>query len=358
MSKTLLFLPDISGYTEFVQTTEISHSQHVISELLEILLSANTENLKLAEIEGDALFFYKEELISSEKLLAQVENMFSCFYSHLKILEKNRICLCNACASAPKLQLKIIAHCGDIEFINVQSKRKPFGSQVIEAHRLMKNSINSDNYVLITNQLADEIKLNHNYSSMLFDFHSGKDAYDHKTIPYLFSLIKKENIKLHLFSEAKKVTFEKEPTIILEYKFNTAAHHLLEYITNYSKRHLWTEGIDKIEFKQNEVTRIGSEHVCVIDGKKLNFITVTTDVKTNEIVYGEYTTSPSLFDALYQFFKITPATDHSCILKIEVRIVAKSIFKKIVVALIAEKILKKNINTSILKLKELVISKE
>ncbi len=33
MNKTLLFLPDISGYTAFVQTTEISHSQHVIAEL-------------------------------------------------------------------------------------------------------------------------------------------------------------------------------------------------------------------------------------------------------------------------------------------------------------------------------------
>jgi hypothetical protein len=60
MSKSLLFLPEISGFTEFVQTTEVEHSQHVISELLEILIAANTEELQLAEIEVDSFFFTKK----------------------------------------------------------------------------------------------------------------------------------------------------------------------------------------------------------------------------------------------------------------------------------------------------------
>jgi hypothetical protein len=60
MAKSLLFLPDISGFTEFVQTTEVAHSQHVISELLEVLIDANTQELQLAEVEGDALFFIKK----------------------------------------------------------------------------------------------------------------------------------------------------------------------------------------------------------------------------------------------------------------------------------------------------------
>ena len=45
MAKSLLFLPDISGYTKFIQTTEVEHSQHIISELLEVLIAANTENM-------------------------------------------------------------------------------------------------------------------------------------------------------------------------------------------------------------------------------------------------------------------------------------------------------------------------
>lgn len=356
MSKTLLFLPDISGYTEFVQTTEINHSQHVISELLEILIAANKENLQLAEIEGDALFFYKEELPSSEKLLAQVEDLFSAFYSHLKILETNRICPCNACASAPKLQLKIVAHCGEIEFITVQNKRKPFGTQVIEAHRLMKNSIDSDNYLLITNDLADAISLNHDYSSKLFQFNSASDRYDGKIIPYIYSIIQKENIKLKLFSEAKKINFASAPNITMEFEFNTSAKNLFEYITNYSKRHLWTDGVDDFEFKENEVTRIGSEHVCVIDGKKLNFTTVTTKGNPGELIYGEHTTSPAPIDELFQFYKISSTTETSSKLTIDVYIVARSIFKKILVFLVIKKLINKNITKAITKLKKLVES--
>lgn len=83
MTPSLLFLPDISGFTEFVQNTEIEHSLHIISELLEVLIDANTEQLQLAEVEGDALFFYKEnEIPSVEKLLSQVAHMFTAFYSH------------------------------------------------------------------------------------------------------------------------------------------------------------------------------------------------------------------------------------------------------------------------------------
>ena len=154
-NKSLLFIPDISGYTKFVQSTEAEHSQHVIAELLEVLLEANTQDLSLAEVEGDALFFYKEqEVPSQEKLLAQIETMFTAFHSHLKMLEKNRICPCMACATAPNLQLKIVAHCADLQFIEVKGNRKPFGPQVIEAHRLLKNSVDSENYALISKDLA------------------------------------------------------------------------------------------------------------------------------------------------------------------------------------------------------------
>ena len=53
MNKSLLFIPDISGFTEFVQITEVAHSQHVIAELLEILIDATAQEFQLAEIEGD-----------------------------------------------------------------------------------------------------------------------------------------------------------------------------------------------------------------------------------------------------------------------------------------------------------------
>ncbi|MEM9544832.1 MAG: DUF2652 domain-containing protein [Bacteroidota bacterium] len=356
MNKSLLFLPDISGFTKFVQTTEVEHSQHVIAELLEVLIGANTLNLQLAEVEGDALFFFLEEEIPSlEKLLAQIETMFTAFYSHLKLLEKNRICPCNACSTAPNLELKIIAHCGELQFINIQDKRKPFGSQVIEVHRLMKNSVDSDNYVLLSNDLAETIALPATYQSKLFEFNTGEDEYDDKKVSYLYSLIDRENLHLKPFEQARKVHFDRPPSILLKKKYPMSAPQLLEYITNYSYRHHWVTNVDKFEYNANEVTRLGTEHVCVIGGKHFNLETITKNGKPGQLIYGEFTTDAPPVDELYQFFILNPLTHNSCRLEVEVYWKAKSPIKKLMLFLIAKKLLKKNFTQSIDDLYDFVV---
>lgn len=343
MSKSLLFIPDISGFTKFIQTTEVAHSQHVIAELLEILIAANTQDLQLAEIEGDALFFYKEgEIPSQEKLLVQIETMFAAFYSHLKMLEKNRICSCNACASAPDLQLKIVAHCGELQFIEVQNSRKPFGQQVIEAHRLLKNSVNSENYALISLGLANHIEFPINYERELFKFKEGIDIYDNKEVAYIFSLIDPIQLTLSTFEQGKKIVFKKKPQFTFEKEFPISATVLMEYVTNYSYRHHWVKGVDRFEYNENEVTRTGTEHLCVVNGKHLNFVAVTKDVEPNQMVYGEMTTSPPPLDVAYQFYIIESNSDKSCILKIESYWVARSLLKKLAMFVFAGRIFKKN----------------
>ena len=86
---TLLFIPDISGFTKFVNTTEIHHAKHIIEELLEVLIDANEIGLELSEIEGDALLFYRKgKAPNMAELLAQVQKMYVNFHAHLKNGEK------------------------------------------------------------------------------------------------------------------------------------------------------------------------------------------------------------------------------------------------------------------------------
>lgn len=343
MANSLLFIPDISGFTHFIQTTEVEHSQHVISELLEVLIEANVQDLKLAEIEGDALFFYKEgEVLSQERLLAQIEIMFTAFYSHLKLLEKNRICPCNACSSAPKLQLKIVAHSGDLQYIEVQGSRKPFGQSVIEAHRLLKNSIDSDNYVLVSKKLAALIELPIYYFSKVYRFKEGKDTYDGIEVEYIYAIIDNEKLNLNTYPKGKKVDFDTSPNLSFEAQFEVPGPTLLEYISNYAYRHKWVKGVDKFVYDEKEVTRLGTKHLCVINGKHLNFIAVTKDTGPGQLVYGEMTTSPPPVDELYQFYIITPTSDTSCKLNIESYWKAKSLFKKLLIALFVKKAFSKN----------------
>ena len=73
----LLFIPDISGYTKFINNTEIEHSRYIIQELLEVLVNSNNIDLKISEIEGDAILFYRfGEPPSVEEMYQQVEKMF------------------------------------------------------------------------------------------------------------------------------------------------------------------------------------------------------------------------------------------------------------------------------------------
>ncbi|MBX2827556.1 MAG: DUF2652 domain-containing protein [Flavobacteriaceae bacterium] len=344
MAKSLLFIPDISGFTHFVQTTEAEHSQHVISELLEVLISANTQELQLAEIEGDALFFYRENFVpSQEKLLAQIESMYTAFYSHLRLLEKHRICPCNACATAPQLQLKIVAHVGDLQFLTVQENRKPFGESVIEAHRLLKNSVSTDNYALISDALMKQMEMADMYESKLFQFQMGKDTYDNKEIQYCYAEIDPDQLKLKSFEEGLKMSFSCDPSIYLEKTFQANAESLLELITNYKYRHRWAVGAEKIEWDENQVTRLGSEHTCTVGSKQLNFTVVTKDSEPHELIYGELTTNPPPVDELYQFFILNPISENETQVKVEVYLKAQSPIKKLLLVLFAKKAIRKGI---------------
>ena len=352
MPQSLLFIPDISGFTNFVQTTEVEHSQHVIAELLEILIASNTQKMQLAEVEGDALFFYKESSIpSQDKILAQIETMYTAFYGHLQLLEKNRICPCNACATAPQLELKIVAHCGTIQYLNVQGKKKPFGEPVIETHRLLKNNINSDNYVIISNQLAKELKMPSNYVSKLFTFIEGSELYDNKEIGFIYSEIDNSLLNILPYEKPKIVEFERQPNLAFSKNIPVNAHQLLEIITNFKYRENWVKGVDKFQYNSAEVTRLGTEHVCVINGTHFNFTTVAKEVNDAELVYGELTTSPVIFDQLYQFFIIKPTSENTCTITTELFWIAKSPLKKLVIYLFAKKQFKKNVQNSLTNLK-------
>ncbi|MDP6934691.1 MAG: DUF2652 domain-containing protein, partial [Myxococcota bacterium] len=246
MSATLLFLPDISGFTRFVQSTEVSHSQHIIAELLELLIAANSIGLELAEIEGDALFFYREELPTKEQLQAQIEKMMTIFYSHLRNLEKNRICPCKACVTAPVLDLKIIAHCGVVQFITVQDQRKPFGPEVIQAHRLMKNSVDSDRYVLLSRTVVDELSLDEDLGAQSRPYVKGCDTYDDVEVDYVFHVVAPESLTLIPHAHAVPVELTGAPTFTLQRSFPFSAHTVLEALTDYARRPEWTDGLDGI----------------------------------------------------------------------------------------------------------------
>ncbi len=124
----------------------------------------------------------------------------------------------------------------------------------------------------------------------------------------------------------------------------------MEYISNYTYRTHWVDGVDRFEYNHNEVTRIGTEHICVINEKHLNFIAVTKDAAAGQLVYGEMTTSPLPIDAVYQFHIISPVTSNSCKLTTEIYLEAKSLIKKLLIFFVIKRVIKKNTEKALGKL--------
>lgn len=153
-SASFLLIPDISGFTSFVHNTELEHSQHIISGLLTTLINANELDLTVAEVEGDAVLFYAENRVPQPlQVIAQAERMFQAFHRWIDDFVATCPCSCAACQSVQQLTLKVVAHAGPLGFTTVREQRKPFGETVITLHRLLKNNIESHEYLLLTDAL-------------------------------------------------------------------------------------------------------------------------------------------------------------------------------------------------------------
>ena len=151
----LIFIPDISGFTQFVTSVDLIHSQHIIRELLEIILDTNEMGLDVSEVEGDSILFYKlGESPDLDVTYKQAEKMFLSFHKQLELYESRRTCHCNACMSIIHLSLKIITHYGEFTEYRIKNFLKLIGKDVIIAHQLLKNDIPQHEYWLITNNLT------------------------------------------------------------------------------------------------------------------------------------------------------------------------------------------------------------
>jgi carbon monoxide dehydrogenase subunit G len=262
----LLFMPDISGFTEFVNNTEITHAQSIIKEVLEIIIESNQINLEIGEIEGDAVFFYRIGAAPTmEQLLKQVQNMFTKFHRHLQLYDKQRICPCAACSSAAQLKLKIVAHFGEVAGYSVKSHRKLFGRDVIVLHRLLKNNLNKKEYALLTDALIEGAGTPGQLPGWFLP-EEAKEQYDVGEISFKVTDLStlKENmpeVEPEEFNSAAKTktVFTEEGTI------HAPAQKVFGAIFDLAQRTKWMEGIQRIEMITKDlINRIGTMHRCVV----------------------------------------------------------------------------------------------
>ncbi len=184
VQNALICLPDISGFTEFMSQTDIGLSHKVIPSLLNEIIYANTIGLKVSEIEGDAVLFYTlDTLPELKELIIQCQNFYHQFYQRLAKLMKKYRNEDDSFNIVSMLGLKIVMHYGEVGVNRIGKRIKLIGEDVIVAHRLLKNSIETDEYVLLSKPLLeyyhqrDKDQLNKVVQDS--DLKDGSDRYEH-----------------------------------------------------------------------------------------------------------------------------------------------------------------------------------
>lgn len=158
-SKAILLVADISGFTNFMKLHALSsnHAKQIVVRLLKTVIFASKPPLKLAEVEGDAVFFYapsspNNPKKTAEQVKSQVLKFFQRFNEEIETLKQMNLCSCDACAQVGNLQLKQVIHEGDVSIERIEKFEKLFGLDVIIVHRMLKNSVPSHEYVMMTDE--------------------------------------------------------------------------------------------------------------------------------------------------------------------------------------------------------------
>jgi len=351
---TLLFIPDISGFTDFVNTTEISHSLHIIAELLELIINSDKNGMSVSEIEGDAVLFFKDEVPSVSDLIEQCQQTFINFHNHLRRYNTERICRCGACETAAQLSLKFIIHKGNIEEINIKNHQKLHGSDVILAHKLLKNSIPENEYILITDKFKLDISSIEMAKMDWISVNRGSNTYedigefDYSYIP-IEPLLKK-------LDEPSQISFPKfgSDKILIEDTLVAPIDFIYEIFTNLDKRKEWNEDIKEIITHGKNLNQKGTLHTCLVGPYSLDIESIGRLEDKDQIVYGERLNEFKGLQDIISIYTFKKEGDQTLV-KIEIDYKIKSWLGKLIKPMV-RRLLIKQTKKGLQKLKE--ISKE
>ena len=156
--RALLLIADIGGYTEYMQyhRSVLGHAEAATNRMLDKVVGA-ARGFDLVEIEGDAAFVSREiDGMDGPAMLATVTQaavaMHRAFHEQRRLIELN-MCPCGSCNKTSALRLKFVAHVGEVATQTIKRRRKLVGIDVIYVHRLLKNAVPVEEYVLVSEEL-------------------------------------------------------------------------------------------------------------------------------------------------------------------------------------------------------------
>jgi uncharacterized protein YndB with AHSA1/START domain len=171
-----LLIADISGYTAYLTASEQEHANPILRSLLTTLVDQVGDPLHLWRMDGDAVLAYStaHDFPDGETFLGICENIYNAFTERKRDIIANTTCTCQACANVETLDLKIMAHHGDFEEMQIGPMKDISGADVILVHRMAKTDVKEvtgiRSYALFTDAAVEEMGISSALTPFSQDF--------------------------------------------------------------------------------------------------------------------------------------------------------------------------------------------
>ncbi|MBO9570716.1 MAG: DUF2652 domain-containing protein, partial [Chitinophagaceae bacterium] len=278
-----ILIPDISGFTEFMTSTELSHSSFAINMLIEAIIKAVDNEFEVSEIEGDAVLLIRKGITPSQKQLQDIcLKIFDAFHFQRKWMQQHAVCPCRACLALIDLTLKFIVHHGPLAEIKVGRFTKQSGPEMIVAHRLLKNAIKNNEYLLMTEKLLEHaVPLETGGMDWINSFEE-------------YPSIGKVDYRFALLNDARKKCPEppaledyyKDDTPYFEKEIPANFRDVYMVMMNIPGRSEWMPGLEKVEQDMLHVY-VGSVHYCTFENYQAIVSPLRMIFSGNRIIYAE-----------------------------------------------------------------------
>jgi uncharacterized protein YndB with AHSA1/START domain len=270
-----LLLSDITGYSDYLNKSELEHAHESLSDLLNLLIKRTESPLQIFKLEGDAVFAYAPAgaFHQGQTLLEALENTYLAFRKALDLMIINTTCTCDACRNIPNLDLKFFVHFGAYTVQELGDYRELLGNDVNLVHRITKNRISEElgkmAYAAITQNVVEVLEMDELVAEMETITDSYADVGEIKL--YVQDMHQTwENRK----DETRVLVDPQDAAFVLESVFPLPPPQLWDYITRPDFRAIFAAS-DTDAFINDSGSRIGegAVYMCA-HGEKLSKHTI------------------------------------------------------------------------------------
>jgi uncharacterized protein YndB with AHSA1/START domain len=252
-------LADIGGYTTFLSDVGIEHAKEITSHLFNRLVDVDPCRWKVGNVVGDCLFMYSDSGGSPDEVFAYLRQLYESFRESIEAVAAGSTCRCGACDRSADLALKYVVHAGEFDTQQIAGRQELIGSEIVVAHRLLKNSVPVREYALLTAPLADAAEAS-GLAAM-----PGRDEYqDLGSLHYVY--VDLQPVR-EAFAKGREIYLsEADSDVTVSIEIAAPPDLVWRVVNDGDKATQWAPTLIEVESLQGKPDEVGSIHTCLHGG--------------------------------------------------------------------------------------------